>query len=180
MSIGNSKKLATCAAAAILSMFAALPAKAGFVGNTVHADYLFPDIGNAFTNLGDAVIGSGPEFAVTYVSTLTADISDTSILINIFNGDALFSPSPFNGFHFFDTLGTISPITNVSIASINRFDFNASDITFDADNIFLNFEGLIVVPDSSLLLNVSFVPEPVSALLFGLGLTVIGLGWRKA
>jgi len=174
------KKFVICGAAAILSMCVALQAHAGFVGNVVHADYLFPDIGNAYKNLGDAAVNAaGPEFSVKFASTITADISDTNILIDIFDVNSFFVPSIFNGFHFSDASGTLSPITGVTIASTNNFDFNASDITFDADDIFLNFQGRSVVPDSSLLLNVTFIPEPMSALLFGLGLTFIGITRRK-
>jgi len=165
-----------------------LPARAGFIGNTVHAEYLFPDTSSVFMDLGDASVGAGPEFSFSFDSDITVDFSDTNIAITILNGNSSFNAASFNGFHFFDVFAAIDPITNVALTSTNNFSFNASGITFDADNIFLDFQGLDVLPDSSLALAVTFasgpgptgLPEPVSPVLIGLGMASLALVRRKA
>lgn len=163
----------------LLSFFATLPAQAGFLGQAVHADYLFPDTATTFTDLGNSVVGAGSEFSLTLASTLTVDFSDNNILITIFDANSSFTLSAFNGFHFFDVLNAIPSITNVAIAATNNFAFTPGGISFDADNIFLNFQGLSVLPDSALTLAVSFVPEPMSAALLGIGLFALARSRRK-
>jgi len=179
MSFRFNKKWYLWVVSILLSVFAALPAQAGFMGQTVHADYLFPDTGSVFTDLGDAVVGAGAEFSLTFASTITADFSDSSILVTIFGADSSFTSAAFNGFHFSDVLNTIAPIANITVAATNNFAFSSADISFDADNIFLNFQDLVVSPDSALTLAVTFVPEPISVALFGVGLLALGCTRRK-
>ena len=140
---------------AVLTM-AAAPSYAGFMGTTIHGEYLFPDNGTTFMDLGDAMVGAGAEFSISFDSTITVDFSDSTIAIDIAGGSTPFTAAAFNGFHFSDTSGLADAITQVSLVTTHNFAFDASGISFDANNIFLNFQGLDVVPDSSLLLAVNF------------------------
>src|SRR5262249_22131953 len=156
-------------------------AHADFLGHTVHADFLFPDISTVFASLGNAVVGPGVEFnssgSTNYdLGAATIDITDA-----LSNPFALASGA-FNGVSFSDVFATIDPIIGVTIdPSSNNFSgFDASRISFDADHIFVNLQGLTNTPGTLLRLDVVFesVPEPATALLVLTGLVgLFAFGW---
>lgn len=92
------------------------------------------------------------------------DVSNTNILVAFYSVGS-FAIESFNGFRLWDEAGGISSIVSVTInASTNMAGFDASRITFDADNIYVNFQGLSYTADTIVSLDVSdgesAVPEP--------------------
>src|SRR5947207_1930746 len=111
---------------------------------------------------------------------LDVDLSDSNILVRVFGEtEGRFNPDfPFNGIHVTDLFGTIPAFATVSIDTANTQwdEFDASRISFDADNIYVNFRGLpYQYGFTRLSLDVSAVPEPSTLLLLGVGLAVLGI-----
>jgi hypothetical protein len=126
--------------------------------------------GTAFTVVDPGVVDPGievPEITGSLsVVVASLDVSNTNLLIDFGTGGT-FASGSFNGFQLWDVAGTISAIFSVTInASTNMVGFDASRITFDADNIYVNFQGLSYTADTIVSLDVSdgesAVPEPAS------------------
>lgn len=173
-------------ALAALSMIWAFPASAGLLGHTVTVEYLFPNIGTVYgSNSFNVVVGPGFElngFPVGDPRT-NVDISDTNILFT-YNSSGTWNSTAFNGVRFYDALGLIAPITSVTINPVtNMSGLTAARITFDGDNIWINWNGLSFGRDTIVSLDVgtegqAVIPEPGTSLLAGAGLLAFLL-WRR-
>ena len=151
-------------------------------GKEVHLDYLAPDkstllYNNTYTVTVDSTPGSLPEIAdITKGDQIgaSADFFDKSIDISIYAGQGSFYKCAFNGFHVYDDPLKVAPFTSVTIdPATNLPDFNSSMISFDANNIWVNFSGLGLNAPKTVALNLNnapiAAPEPVSMLLLGVG-----------
>jgi hypothetical protein len=162
-------------------------ARAGFIGFTIGVETQFPTLGTVCCGSGSAVVGSGIEFPTgsfpNYNSNAFIDVGDLQIDYGQ-TAATTYTSGAFNGFRFFDTLGTIAPITGVSInGATNLAGFNSSRLSFDADNIFINLQGLSAGGAHLVRLDVQFgstaVPEPSAILFLGSGLTGIAILARR-
>ncbi len=144
-------------------------------GQTVQYDYLYPDINTVYVDPanGNYVVGPGVEVPnFLEGDTGSIDLSDTNILVT-FSTFGGFNPSPFNGFRITDILGTVPDFTSVTInAATNMAGLDTSRVTFDADNIWVNWSDLYFDQSTvvSLDLGGAAVPEPPALLLLGSGL----------
>jgi len=83
-----------------------------------------------------------------------------------------------NGFRITDVNGTIDDFVGVSInPATNMAGLDASRISFDADNIWVNWQSLSFDPNTIVSLDITAVPEPATAMILGLGLA--GLTARR-
>jgi VCBS repeat-containing protein len=134
-----------------------------FDGQTVDYSTLFPDINTAFYNQ-DITVGPGLELTPRLWPVefgghpdIEADLDiDGSRIIFDYTQPGFWIPAPFNGQRFFDEYGTLSDFSDVSIVSNNVPEFDQSDIRFDADNIWINWAGIVFFPDSYVELDVAF------------------------
>ncbi len=156
-------------------------------GKTVGYQYLFPSTSNLFYQPPDFVVGPGVELpALTNASSdaATFDVSDTNIYIDFYTTTS-FSTGTFNGFRLYDSTNSIAPITSVTVNPVtNLAGFSAANVSFDADNIYANFQGLSFDSNTvvSLDINTSSVPAP-STLVTWVGVmavvAVIGVVRRR-
>lgn len=167
-------QIATLLAAAL----GAGSAQAGLDGQTIGAQTLYPNIGDVYLDLGTAVVGAGVEFSSFDVSL---DLSDSQITMSR-AGEITFSPGTFNGWRFYDAMGTMDAITGATVNPATTVaGFDNSRVTFDADNIWVNFVDLTDASNFYAVVDVQMVPvpEPSTYALMGLGLFGIGLSMRR-
>jgi hypothetical protein len=140
----------------ITSHFDALPGEPGYAGptSTVAPGTVSPYPG----------ITSSGTFSVTY--------ADTSIQLLSAGGTTIFASSfTFNGIVFNDTAVNF---TNVTIGPASTLTgFTAADLTFTANEITANFNGLTFGTNAQLVLDLvgtTAVPEPSSLILLCVGI----------
>ena len=153
-------------------------------GKTVKYQYLYPNsssVYNGGTN-GNYLVGPGTEisdiFCCGYASL---DISDANLFV-AFRNSATFSATSFNGFQISDVFNMIDDFTSVTInGATNMGGLDSSRITFDANNIYVNWQGLSFNPDTTVSIDVNggmtSVPEPGTIALLGMGL--MGLAFLR-
>ena len=134
-------------------------------GEMIRATWNSPDLSTVIDTV-DVVVGPGVEIAPS-LGGFGIDLSDSDIF---FFGAAStsFAPASFNGWHFFDFTGTIPGFGDVVInPATNLVGFDASRISFDVDNIFVNFQDLPL--NSRTVVSLTVIPEPSSLVLVGMG-----------
>jgi hypothetical protein len=160
---------------------AAVPAHATVMdGATIRLTYEFPALGTIWNgNTHDLVVGPGFEISgfPVGVAITNVDVSDTNIHVT-YDIPGNWIAASFNGFHIFDLFGSIPDFTAVSINPItNLTGFGDARITFDADNIWVDWNGLSFNSETIVSLDVEAVPEPGTLLLLGTG--IAGLVARR-
>lgn len=173
----------TIAGAAMVLALAWSPASAGFWSHEVWADYHFPDLGTVYLSSGPATVGSGVEFdnigGFGIGVSPAVDFSDTNILLTYPVGWSLAGTGTFDGWVFGDGSATVPEIVAVSLAGTNIAGLTQSNLSFDADHVYLNQLGLGSWGVNSFVsMDVSFVdavPEPKTAFLMLGGMALAGL-----
>lgn len=167
----------TFAAALSLAAFTSAPlAAATLVGETVGIDYIFgPDENSVLVDDGNGnfVVGAGAE--TSYFGNLEVDVSGNQLTINSLRDADFQSVEAFNGLRISDVLGAFGDFLSISLVSS---DFIAPLLSFDAENLYVNFagsgfteQGEQVVINFTVADSVAAVPLPASLplLLAGVG-----------
>jgi hypothetical protein len=175
-------------ARAILFLLSALmpfAAHANFIGQTVTTQFLYgatvygsqtqlvPEGGYEFAP------GSYPQFNENAYVNVGADTITVGQV-----ADTVYSSGHFNGLQLIDFGETIISATLLSVDGILGFD--ASRLTFDANDVFIDFNGLLPAGAHSVVVAVRFsdsvanVPEPGTVALLGLALFSFAVSRRKS
>ena len=177
------KTFKTFAAAAALACAVAVgysaPASAALLdGQTIQLSYLFPDQSTSVDGPFDYTVGVSPDRAFFFVAT---NVGDTNITATTkFNTS--FNSAPFNGIRLHDFYGTVSSFTGASVnVSSNVAGFDNSRVTFDADNVYLNFQGLHFTGDGVYSVDITggAVPEPATWAMMIMGFGAAGSMIRR-
>jgi hypothetical protein len=157
----------------------AIPANASFIGDDVTVNYEWPNLGTVLYPGGTSVIAPGGTVFDIVDFTVTTDVTASNILVT-FPVGWIFSTSAktFDGVVITDPS---ADITGVSLASTNLSGYVASDLSFSAHDVDINFPYppfATIAAGSSVSVDVQFaspVPEPAPVFLLGAGLLAIGL-----
>jgi hypothetical protein len=169
----------------LFSALLPLAAHANFIGQTVTAQYVY----------GTTVYGSQtqvvPQGGIVFAPGSFAQYNDNAYVeigadtITVGEVDSsVYSGGLFNGLQFIDTGLYIISATLLSANDIPGFD--ASRVTFDANDIFIDFNGLMPSSAHSVVISVRFsdspanVPEPGTVALSGLALLGFAVSRRKS
>jgi hypothetical protein len=150
------------------------------LGQTVGYQYLFPTSSAVFYQPPDFVVGPGVELPNGLYSASDGvgqlDVSDTNLLVK-YTTTGSWSTGSFNGFRLYDSTNSIAPITSVTVnPATNQPGFTAANVSFDADNIYVNWQGLAIDPSYrvSLDINTSAVPSPSTLVTWSGVMAVVG------
>ncbi len=137
-----------------------------------------------FRNLGtQTVTPTGVDFSAV-LGAITITVTPNQVVFTTRPGSTVeYTAAPFNGFQIAQTGALPASFTSVTLdAASNVNGFDASRISFDSTNIFVNFQGLRALSDQSVTLNLGFapavaaVPEPSEWLAMCMaGTSVMGL-----
>ena len=112
---------------------------------------------------------------------LTFTFTDATITNN-FSIETAWNPASFNGYRIYDTSNTIAAFTSVTLNSIsNMVGLTNSNISFDADNSYVNWQGLAFDPTTVVQLDINGgnVPEPATWALMITGFVMVGVPMRR-
>lgn len=180
------KSLLAATAALTMAAIAEPSAAAGlFDGKTLQVSYLYPDASSILSGPAD-ITGGGP--AVSWNIGSTLDVTLTSHRLSAVDTcyvGCVFDLKPFNGVRLFDAYSVLAPITGVRINAATNFPaFDLSRVSFDSDNVYLNFQGLTFQSDLGVFaVDVRTVsggiPEPATWALLIAGFGLAGMGLRS-
>lgn len=150
--------------------------------------YRFPGQGDVFTDYGAQTVGAGAEFNVNFPGGGNIDIANS--FFDIFwygcGSGCSYTGSGFNGIRLNDDGLTLGAFTSVLLDnSTLTQNLNQSMISFNADEIFINWSGMGINENAFARIYVNtappdVVPEPATVTLMATGLIgVLGAVARR-
>lgn len=170
-------KLTTSTLGVLCLLAASVPAKASFVGNTVSVNYEWPNIGTVLYPGGSAVIPAGGQTFDLSSGGVTVDVTNSSIVVTFPGGwDFSTAPKTFDGIVVTDPT---ADIIGASLASTNISGYVGSDVSFNGQDVYINFPYppfASLSAGASVSVGVLFAaPEPAPLALLATGLLGLGL-----
>jgi hypothetical protein len=165
------------------TIFVACPASAAtLVGNRVGIQYIFPDLGTVYESLPANLVGtSGPTTGVAG-GIFSLSFTDSSVTASAFQFPSSWTSSSFNGFRLYDIDGTIAAFTGVTLGATNMAGLTNANISFDANNIYVNWAALSFDTATTATFNISAgsgVPEPAAWAMMLAGFGFVGASMRR-
>lgn len=152
-------------------------ANAGVINDTVHAQYVFPEIGSIYADMGTGVVGAG---GVTFggFELFNLTVTDNQVQVD-FLASATWNDEPFNGFMLTDLTKALPAVTLDAATTMSGF--GASNFYLNSGVLYVNWHGLSFDPSVHVVLDIGAadVPEPVTISLLGLGLLGLGASQRR-
>jgi len=169
----RTKRTVISSLAVVLFVFAGRTFASDLNGNSVTVNYLYPNMSTVYQTLGTGTV-TGAGFTTNSFGQHQFTVFPSEItLTNVLGSDVNFLIGSFNGYQMIDNTGSPA-ITGVTVAFNDVAGFTASDVSFDATDVWINMQGLTTTPGLDLQLDLQFastsVPEPGSLLLFGTAL----------
>lgn len=171
--------------AALFSL--ASSARADLSGDTVDVQYLYPTSTSLVANVGTTSVPGTISYSEGG-SAITISISGDLVTISAIGSAGVdFSSASFNGFSIADITQNpdITGVEYLSGSSLVPSNFSTSDITFNSDEVFFNFEGqnwcncdgATYTAEFQLSFGTSTnaVPEPPTVALLGAAVAALGL-----
>lgn len=171
-----------------LGSMRAIAAPTGLDGTVFDLSGCFPDLSTCSAE-GTATVGAGVEFPAGGFSIHDIDLSTSTLSFTyagLFNDT--FLAAAFNGFVLTDVNDTLGDFTSVTFNSgVGYVGGNTPGVTWDANNIYVNFSGLFASgdPPSMVIFDVSTaavkpadIPAPTPMALLLLGLAGLGAASR--
>ena len=154
----------------LIAVFASNAFAAIFEGRNIEMSHEYPTKGTLYTGPQTAVVGPGIEgnFYLPY----TIDVSDTEIYID-FSQTSSWGGAEFNGIRIRDIDSTIPSLSSVTLVATNMGGFSQDRISFDADNVWLNLQGLPWNPSMFIQVAVTAVPELSTFSIHSAGLLML-------
>ena len=151
---------------------------AGLLGKRVSTQYFYQSTDTVYTQPSYTTVDGikTTSFNNNFDMLLKEDSVEISFL-----GSASWNSASFNGFKILNVDGTIDNFAP-SIASSNMVGLSKSNIRFDNNAIWVNWQGLAFDTGTKVKLNLfsSAVPEPETWALMLTGLTLTGASLRRS
>jgi hypothetical protein len=148
------------------------------IGRTIGYQYYFPNLQTIYYNPAPFLVTAGVELPALYNSgndVATVDVTENGLVCDFYLDVGPWSERDFNGFRLFDATGTIWDFSSVTIApETNMPGLNLSRISFDANNLYVNWQGLFYDSNTVVSIAIDFapIPEPASWCLFAGGIVI--------
>jgi hypothetical protein len=185
MKIKNYTLAVTLGTSLILGFIA--PAQAGFLGKQLNAVYYIPNTNTPYDQASFSpeifTIGAGQETIgnVENVTDLLVDFTNNTLTITL--NTILINPTwniaSFNGIIFTSLSNSLDIASAVVASETTLTGFDNSRVSFDNDQIFINWNGLSYNNGNVVKINFTSVPEPVGYLGLFAAVVLGFLGNRK-
>lgn len=176
--------LATLAAVTAIAL-AAPAAEAQMTGGMMNARYNFPCLGCPYADYGTTTVGAGVEFTAGHDGLGTIDVDNYWFDITWpgCGPGCSYTPGAFNGIVLSDIGNTMGAFTSVTLGAQTQ-NLTQSMISWDAENIYINWQGMSINENAVARIHVNqdpgVVPEPATVTLMATGLVgVIGAAVRR-
>jgi hypothetical protein len=174
--------LAACVATAAIPT----TAEAGLIGKQMDAVYYYPDTSTPYAQASftpsSFTVGPGQETDgnVEGVTHLLVDFSDSMLTITLQTtlSTPTWGTAPFNGI-IFTSPGPLGIVGAAVDPATTMAGFDNSRISFDADQILVNWNGLPYVNGTVVKVDFAVVPEPATMALLGAGLLGLAAARRR-
>lgn len=125
---------------------------------TIGVTYYFPDLGSPI-DFGSDVVGPGGEGSM--LDVFSYDLSANQIVMSYtFGFEGSWTSADFNGPRFYDFLGTAPDLTGVSVnGATTMVGLDAGDLTWSANEVLVNWQGLTIFPGMQVVLDLQFGRE---------------------
>ena len=172
--------------AMFIAIFIAASAQAGFMGQEVTAEWIYPLMPDVLethnvlvstaVELPPDVIQNSPNFSI--------DVGDDYILFTSFQAsEGYWTDAAANGWQFIDKNGAIEEIVGFTIGATTGgvTGLDPEDLVFTADSVFANFGDsgpngdnvVLGVAGNTIRLDIVFIPEPASLLVILPGILLL-------